>query len=443
MKTVFKTLRFKLFEPRRNKAESLDELFQEQVKTMNHYLNLAKELDITNKRELNDLTYLRDSIYSVRKTATLPSAYYQSIRDKAIQTHKSFKNKKGRKTFPSPGQIPLQLDKRTFRIIETNNWLKYFVSVTTNQGRKHIPIHAIRMNRYPAKYLKGIVSGKIQTVKAELLARGKDYWLYITIKQQLEIHANPNPQKLAIYSIDMGERNLVTCVSLRANSLITHSDIHFYKNPRGRLYKFQRIRTSLQKRNKISKVKSIGSKEKRFIRETNHKISRQVLEDVTALRKKGYQVVVVMGKLKGIRNHINRKVKKLNKYNNKIQNFSVLPKRLKKRLNNWSHYQLTSFLQYKLEWEGIETHLVPEQWTSKRCHRCGSLNTERPNQGLFRCLDCGYQCNSDFNGAVNIGCRRIGNRPGDIFPWLGAVSEPARTSKGSQALLEAPPFMAG
>uniref|UniRef100_UPI0038994BA8 zinc ribbon domain-containing protein n=1 Tax=Candidatus Nitrososphaera gargensis TaxID=497727 RepID=UPI0038994BA8 len=39
------------------------------------------------------------------------------------------------------------------------------------------------------------------------------------------------------------------------------------------------------------------------------------------------------------------------------------------------------------------------------CHRCCSDNTSRPHQGLFVCHACGYSCNADYNGAVNLGNR--------------------------------------
>lgn len=52
---------------------------------------------------------------------------------------------------------------------------------------------------------------------------------------------------------------------------------------------------------------------------------------------------------------------------------------------------------------GIRCNVVPEAWTSRRCHVCGSLNTRRVTQSQFWCLNCGLQYNADWNSAINIG----------------------------------------
>ena len=37
------------------------------------------------------------------------------------------------------------------------------------------------------------------------------------------------------------------------------------------------------------------------------------------------------------------------------------------------------------------------------CPICGCIEDEnRPNQETFECIECGYECNADFNAANNI-----------------------------------------
>jgi len=52
---------------------------------------------------------------------------------------------------------------------------------------------------------------------------------------------------------------------------------------------------------------------------------------------------------------------------------------------------------------GIKAEDILEPWTSKRCHRCASINTRRISQSLIWCHNCGLQYNADWNAAINIG----------------------------------------
>jgi transposase len=62
--------------------------------------------------------------------------------------------------------------------------------------------------------------------------------------------------------------------------------------------------------------------------------------------------------------------------------------------------------------EGIPVYFVGEAYTSKTCHRCGSLNT-LVEKRLFRCRECGLEYNRDLNAAVNIASRSFGYILGD------------------------------
>ena len=51
----------------------------------------------------------------------------------------------------------------------------------------------------------------------------------------------------------------------------------------------------------------------------------------------------------------------------------------------------------------IAVSTVHSSYTSKMCPICGCIEDEnRPNQETFECIDCGYECNADFNAATNI-----------------------------------------
>ncbi len=428
-KILFKTLRFRLFEPRAGKAAALNEIFNEVKKAHEHYLSVINEFHVKSKSELHGLTYSYTSDCSVKSVAKLPTALLQTTRDKTIETYKSALRKNSRLSLIEPTIV---LDRRTLTIVKRDGFLKYFAGITTNHGKKYVPLHAIRENRYPAKFLPQIISEGF--VKAELVRKGDGFWLHIIIRKAVKL-SKPG-RKLAVYSIDVGERHLATSVSLRADSCITHSDIHFFTNARGYRFKRQQIRASLQRKGKLRKLKEIGQKEQRFARDLNHKISRQILGHVIWLQKQGYDVVVAIGSLKNIRSTVNK-------------NHS---RKIRQRLNAWPFFQLTQFIKYKLEWDGITVMEINESMTSKTCHRCGSENTERPAQGLFVCKECGLQYNADINGAVNIAvkCKKLLDRQTGmpkvcqaVFQKPGAVSEPALTVAEPRLAADASHFSGG
>ena len=72
-------------------------------------------------------------------------------------------------------------------------------------------------------------------------------------------------------------------------------------------------------------------------------------------------------------------------------------------LKNWSYYDLQQKIKYKAEENGIEVKFVNPQYTSQRCSKCGHIDKEnRPEQTEFKCRECGFETNADYNAALNI-----------------------------------------
>jgi len=139
------------------------------------------------------------------------------------------------------------------------------------------------------------------------------------------------------------------------------------------------LRKRLQKKGCMDKVKKMGDKEKRTVEDKLHKISRKIVEEA-----KETDSLIVLGELKGVREE--DKGKKMNRI-----------------VSQWAYHKLTKMIEYKAKWEEILVVRVSEKNTSKKCHRCGSLDTSRPSQGRFKCHNCGLDhYNADLNGAKNI-----------------------------------------
>lgn len=72
-------------------------------------------------------------------------------------------------------------------------------------------------------------------------------------------------------------------------------------------------------------------------------------------------------------------------------------------LRNWSYYELQQYITYKANNEGIVVRKIDPHYTSQTCSKCGHTDKEnRPEQAKFKCTQCGYEENADFNASRNI-----------------------------------------
>ena len=70
--------------------------------------------------------------------------------------------------------------------------------------------------------------------------------------------------------------------------------------------------------------------------------------------------------------------------------------------NTFCYGILSNQLEYKCIENGIKFVKVNPMLTSKLCWNCGGLNTARPKQNKFVCLDCNYKVHADLNASRNI-----------------------------------------
>ncbi|MEJ4051207.1 transposase [Clostridioides difficile] len=72
-------------------------------------------------------------------------------------------------------------------------------------------------------------------------------------------------------------------------------------------------------------------------------------------------------------------------------------------LRNWSYYELQEMIKYKADRIGIKVKYVNPAYTSQTCSECGHVDKEnRETQAKFKCLECGFEANADYNAARNI-----------------------------------------
>ena len=137
---------------------------------------------------------------------------------------------------------------------------------------------------------------------------------------------------------------------------------------------------------------------------------------------KRMNAVIVLGKLKGIRNYVKRS------------------RRMRRLINNFPYYKLVQYIKYKAPWMGIRTLEISEPDTSNTCFNCRTKDKKaRKTQGLFQCGNCSIRTNADYNEAMNILQRGVG-----ILSTLGAFltyPEPSMIIDRNKMIMKEPPLL--
>jgi IS605 OrfB family transposase len=125
-------------------------------------------------------------------------------------------------------------------------------------------------------------------------------------------------------------------------------------------------------------LKRISGRERRHVKETNHIVSKAVVEEAFQIDAK----IIIFEDLNNIRKRIKGN------------------KRMRSRLHRWSWYELQQFVEYKAQAKGIAAIYVNPAYTSQTCSKCDCLGSRHKH--LFKCSNCGSYQHSDRNAAINL-----------------------------------------
>ena len=141
-------------------------------------------------------------------------------------------------------------------------------------------------------------------------------------------------------------------------------------------------------------------KEAAFRRDTNHVISKRLVE-----KAEGTGKAIAIEDLEGIGDR------------------TTARKADRSRLKGWAFYQLRRFIAYKAALAGVPVIAVDPRDTSRTCSECGHRErSNRKTRDEFECRHCGFGCEADWNAARNIRDRAAVGRPD-----VGAVDAGGRS----------------
>jgi putative transposase len=273
-------------------------------------------------------------------------------------------DKKVKRTFTPLGAIAYDLHILRWYVSQS------FVSIWTIAGRQRIPFVCGEKQRQ--------LLARQQGESDLVLRRGK--WYLFTV--------------CAVDDPDLLETDGVLGVDLGIVNIAADSDGIVYSGSKVNALRARhsRLRAKLQSKGTKSArrlLKKRSHKEQRFAKDTNHVISKRLVE-----KAKDTHRLIALEDLTGIRERVT--VRKANR----------------RQHASWSFFDLRQKIEYKARRVGVPVIMVDPRNTSRTCRVCGTIDKHsRPSQSVFHCVHCGFSDLADHNAACVIAGRAIINRP--------------------------------
>jgi len=354
------TVKLKLHTPTKRKEQILTKNQREFTRCAQWWLNRIQECKSTSRSKLHTQYYKQAS-----QDFSLLSANIQAAMNKAIETARAFYAKKGKKSFPVFRHPFACFRQDTFSIRDLCVVLRFLGRVKIALPFKVCSPNHIQYLQQPPK-------------RAQLIERKGKWFLNVSYETE-----SPKTSRQNMIGVDLGVKKLATVsnpeksvnVFFSGNKAIyTRNKYHKYRQ------QIQQAKDSGQAKCGYRALKRISDKETRWMKDTNHKISKEIVQ-----LAKEIDANIAVENLKGIRERIKA------------------TKRVKRMLHSWSFRQLMEFIEYKSAMAGVQVVPVDPRYTSQKCSVCGHISkSNRKSQARFHCKSCGFQINADLNAARNI-----------------------------------------
>jgi len=370
----------KVARPTNRKAEWLAQTADNFSQAVQFALDVAQDLHTSSRGKIHKAAY-----HEIRERFDLPADYARMAINAAVSLTRSFyghlKSEYQRRTsFPNvKGSQGIGLGVNAYKLILDGE--RWALRVSTGRRGQYIWLPLC----VPKKFHDQL---EIAYGDARLFQRGDDWYIMLPIRRSTSVPPVCDGEPTFL-GIDLG--------IVRIATVATPDRVLFFdgKAVRHRREHFADLRRRYQRANRLDRIKRAKGKERCWMRDVNHKISRQIVDAVLEYD----QPVVVFERLDGIRYRTHGS------------------KRFNRMMSSWAFRQLVDFVKYKAEREGIQVIFVDPRGTSKTCPRCGHASrANRPKQSQFRCVSCDYQGNADAVAALNIAARGLevyGQEPSD------------------------------
>jgi len=183
--------------------------------------------------------------------------------------------------------------------------------------------------------------------------------------------------------IDLGVVNIATDSDGEIYNIDKVEEVReHYRKTRRSLQKkaANKKRSGRRPKNVRRKLKALSGRERRFKADTNHCISKKIVEKATDTNRG-----IAVEELTGIRGRIRFR------------------KAQRDKMSKWSFAELRGFVEYKAKLAGVPVVAINPRNTSRTCPVCGHIDKgNRLVRGIFLCRECGHFDHADVVGATNI-----------------------------------------
>ena len=252
------------------------------------------------------------------------------------------------------------------------------VSLLTLEGRVRVPMLMGNYQREQFGYAKG---------QADLVLRKDGKWFLLV---SVDVPDGTPIPTTDFVGVDLGTTNLAVTDDGETFSGDT------VENVRQKMHTLKKalqqkasdlVKQGKRPKNVRRKLSLLSGRESRFRRNTNHIISKRIVEKAKDTGK-----AIALENLEGIRKGQKKRFRK--------------PQRAK--MSGWSFFQLRTFIEYKARRAGIHVEPVDPKYTSQTCAACGHCEKDnRQNQASFLCKVCGHKDHADRNAARNIRAKAL------------------------------------
>lgn len=344
----------------------------------NDHVDWALENKTYNKSKAHTALYEQMK----EKHPDVPTAFIQAVRDTAMEAVKATSFKKRPRKKKHSG---LRFDKRTMTLRGEQ------LSLSSLDKRERVTL------KIPDHFRPIFDSWKLKGATLTYSVKTKQFWIRLVYETETPALKTEG----TVLGIDRGIKQLAVT-----------SEGQFFSNNKirasQRRYLYNR-KTAQAKGTPSarSRLKAMSGKEKRFSRDVNHQVTKQLVRLDSV---KTY----VLEDLKGIRNK--RRGRKLNK-----------------RLGSWPFHQFGVFLAYKAEILGKEVVYVDAHYTSRKCSRCKTIQKNNRKKSKYHCNLCNFQLHADWNAAINIRDNYILSSTPKVSEEQAAVIQPHVTIGNDQS----------
>jgi len=336
-----RSLKFSLATSNTNKLTALDKLSQEYRRTVNYFL----------KRLFKKKGLSEEFLKSYK--SPLSYRYKQCAKRQAFKLFKSWCRNKKKGLKPKLNNLSLVLDYRFIELqaSKNSNSFNYWVKLATLNKGKPILI-PIKSYQYAKQYFKNW-----QLLKGGRLLKKEGNWF---LELTFEKETSAKKEKGKVIGIDIGIKKLITTSEGQ-------------KHGKG----IQRLMDKIQRKQPKSKAFI------RALKERDYYINRTV-KTLNWNKLKA----IVMENIKNIKQNT-KKERRLNK-------------QFRTKFQRWTYAQLFNRIKLTTEATGVHLQLVNPAHTSQTCSQCGDVHKQNRICEIFKCRNCGYTEDADYNASLNI-----------------------------------------